>query len=131
MITAVRLENRPVAEVIAAYGVSKAWLYKLLARYDAEGEAALEPRSRRLRSSPTATPRAVQHEAGAVEAAITQPLGDQFVDDPVVDERTGPSDPPTIPMVFMSIPQNGRTIAGTFTQLRLHHSDLSLRMSIL
>ncbi len=97
MITAVRLENRPVAEVIAAYGVSKAWLYKLLARYDAEGEAALEPRSRRLRSSPTATPRAVQHEAGAVEAAITQPLGDQFVDDPVVDERTGPSDAPDDP----------------------------------
>ena len=57
VITAVRLEKRPVAEVVATYGVSRAWLYKLLARYDAEGDAAFEPRSKRPRSSPTATPR--------------------------------------------------------------------------
>ena len=38
-----------------------------------------------------------QHEAGAVQAAITRALGDQFVDDPVVDERTGPSDAPHDP----------------------------------
>jgi hypothetical protein len=59
-----------------------------------------------------------QHQAGAVQAAITQPLGDQFVDDPVIDDRTRPSDAPTIPMVCMSVLQNGRTIAGIFTQLR-------------
>jgi transposase InsO family protein len=59
VITAVRLEKRPVSEVIAAYGVSKAWAYKLLARYDADGEAAFEPRSRRPRSSPNATPQPV------------------------------------------------------------------------
>ena len=59
VITAVRLEKRPVAEVVAAYGVSRAWVYKLLARYDSEGEAAFQPRSKRPRSSPTATPQPV------------------------------------------------------------------------
>ena len=54
VITAVVLEGRPAAEVIAEYGVSKSWLYELLARYRAEGEAAFEPKSRRPHSSPTA-----------------------------------------------------------------------------
>lgn len=33
-----------------------------------------------------------QHEPGAVHAAVTQALGDPFVDDPVVNDRTGPRD---------------------------------------
>ena len=45
VITAVVVENRPVAEVVADYGVSRSWVYELLARYRAEGEAAFEPRS--------------------------------------------------------------------------------------
>ena len=32
------------------YGVSPGWIYKLLARYRVEGEAAFEPRSRRPHS---------------------------------------------------------------------------------
>jgi transposase len=61
LITAVVVENRPVREVAAAYGVSTSWLYELLARYRAEGEAVFAPargvrRSHRARSrsrSPT------------------------------------------------------------------------------
>jgi transposase InsO family protein len=51
-----RREGRPVREVAAAYGVHRGWIYRLLARYRVEGEAAFEPRSRRPRSSPSATP---------------------------------------------------------------------------
>jgi transposase InsO family protein len=54
VITAIEIEGRSVAEVIAAYGVSKSWTYELLARYRTEGEAAFEPRSRRPHTSPTA-----------------------------------------------------------------------------
>ena len=54
VITAVVVEKRPVAEVVAEYGVSRSWLYELVARYRDEGEAALEPRSRRPKTSPTA-----------------------------------------------------------------------------
>jgi transposase len=58
VITAVVVEGRSQAEVARAYGVSKGWVSKLVARYRTEGEAAFEPRSRRpkprrTRSTPT------------------------------------------------------------------------------
>ncbi|ADU49146.1 IS481 family transposase [Intrasporangium calvum] len=56
LITAVVVENRPVPEVASAYGVSRSWLYELLARYRREGEAVFEPRSRRPASNPNAIP---------------------------------------------------------------------------
>jgi transposase InsO family protein len=59
VITAVVVEGRTQAEVARAYGVSKGWVSKLLARYRAEGQAAFVPRSRRPRTSPNATPPAI------------------------------------------------------------------------
>jgi transposase InsO family protein len=56
VITAVVIEKRAVADVAAQYGVSKSWIYLLLARYRAEGEAAFEARSRRPKTVPTSTP---------------------------------------------------------------------------
>jgi transposase InsO family protein len=46
-------EETPLGELAAAHGVHRSWLYKLLARYRAEGEVGLEPRSRRPLRSPT------------------------------------------------------------------------------
>src|ERR1700682_5272469 len=45
--------GRPIAELAAAHGVHRSWLYKLLARHCREGDAGLEPRSRRPKHSPT------------------------------------------------------------------------------
>jgi transposase InsO family protein len=56
VITAIEVEGRTPAEVIAAYGFSRSWVYELLKRYRAEGEAVFEPRSRRPHKSPRATP---------------------------------------------------------------------------
>jgi transposase InsO family protein len=56
VITAVTVEKRPVSEVARSYGVARSWIYVLLARYQAEGEAAFEPRSRRPKTSPAAIP---------------------------------------------------------------------------
>ncbi len=53
VITAVVSEKRPVADVVAEYGVSRSWVYELLARYRTEGEAAFEARSKRPLNSPT------------------------------------------------------------------------------
>jgi hypothetical protein len=44
VITAVIVEGRSQAEAARAYGVSKGWVSKLIARYRAEGELAFEPR---------------------------------------------------------------------------------------
>lgn len=59
VITAVVLEGRSQAEVARSYGVSPGWVSKLVARYRSEGEAALEPRSRRPKTSPRALPDSV------------------------------------------------------------------------
>ena len=56
LITSVVIENRTVRDVTATYGVSESWLFELLARYKAEGEAAFEPRSRRPKRVPRTTP---------------------------------------------------------------------------
>lgn len=53
MITAVVSEKRPVADVVAEYGVSRSWVYELVARYRTEGELAFEARSKRPLNSPS------------------------------------------------------------------------------
>ena len=60
VVTGVRLEGRTVSEVARDYQVSRQWIYTLLARYDAEGEAGLEPRSRRPHGNARGIPRTVE-----------------------------------------------------------------------
>jgi transposase InsO family protein len=59
------VEGRSVAELAAAHGVHRSWIYKLLARYRAGGLEALAPRSRR--------PRSCKHEtSGEIVKAIVE-----------------------------------------------------------
>jgi len=62
VVTAVRIEGRTKAEVSRDYGVSARWVYELCRRFDAEGEAGLEPRSRRPRASPGRIPEEIEDE---------------------------------------------------------------------
>jgi transposase len=76
VITALVVEGLPVSEVAARYGVHRSWVHRLKARYDAEGDVAFEPRSRRPLSSPTAV------AAGTVEliVALRKRLAGQGLD---------------------------------------------------
>ena len=56
IITAVVLEGRSQADVARSYGVSQAWVSRLVARYRTEGDAAFVPRSRRPNTRPNQTP---------------------------------------------------------------------------
>lgn len=58
IITAVVVEGRSPSEVARTYGVARSWIYTLLARYRTEGDTAFEPRTRRPRTRPAATPTA-------------------------------------------------------------------------
>jgi transposase len=58
VITAVVVEGRRPAEVAAAYGVARSWVYDLVARWRRDGDAAFVPRSRRPKTSPRAIPAA-------------------------------------------------------------------------
>jgi transposase InsO family protein len=62
VVQAVLVEGRSVREVARAHGISKTWLYELLARYRAGGEAALVPRSRRPQRSPNRVPDTLEDE---------------------------------------------------------------------
>jgi transposase InsO family protein len=72
VITAVVVEGRSQAETARAFGVSKGWVCKLLARYRAEGDAAFEPRSRRPHSSPTAIDQDVIEVIVAVRKSLVE-----------------------------------------------------------
>src|SRR2546421_12936820 len=76
VVAAVRIEGRSKAEVARDYRVSRQWVHELIKRFDAEGEAGLEPRSRRPRCSPHHTP--VELEDEIVEPR--KALSDQGLD---------------------------------------------------
>ena len=72
VVQAVLVEGRSVREVARAHGVSKTWLYELLARYRAEGETGLVARSKRPHRSPTRVPEAVEDEIVAIRKQLTE-----------------------------------------------------------
>ena len=72
VVEAVLVEGRSVREVARAHGVSKTWLYELLARYRVEGEAGLIARSKRPRRSPTRVPEAVEDEIVAIRKDLIE-----------------------------------------------------------
>jgi transposase InsO family protein len=71
IITALFVEGQSPAEVARRYGVHRGWVYKLKARYEAEGQAALQPRSRRPHTSPRATPPATIELVLQLRAQLT------------------------------------------------------------
>jgi transposase len=58
VLTALFVDCQTPTEVASRYGVHRSWVYRLKARYQTEGQAALEPRSRRPKTTPTAIPAA-------------------------------------------------------------------------
>jgi transposase InsO family protein len=76
VITAVTVEKRPVSEVAKSYGVARSWVYALLDRYKAEGEAAFEPRSRRPKTSPAA----ISDDAAGLIIRLRKELSGQGLD---------------------------------------------------
>jgi hypothetical protein len=52
LVDAIVLEGRSPRELAKSHGISRSWIYELVARYRRGGYAALEPRSHRPRSCP-------------------------------------------------------------------------------
>lgn len=83
VVTAVLAEGRSKSEVARDYGVSRRWVIELVQRYLADGDAGLQPRSRRPHTSPLRIDQALEdeivdlrkeldrqgHEAGAASIA--------------------------------------------------------------
>jgi len=60
-----------VAKAAAEYGISRRHLHRLLARYHTEGLEAVEPRSRRPRTNPAATPDVIRDRIISLRQQLT------------------------------------------------------------
>src|SRR2546430_15794208 len=76
VVAGVRVQGRTKAEVARDYRVSRQWVHEVIKRFDAEGEAGLEPRSRRPRTSPQRTPPEMEDRI----IALRKELSDQGLD---------------------------------------------------
>jgi transposase InsO family protein len=71
VINAVLVEGRKVEEVCRSHGISRSWLYELIARYRELGDEGLRPQSKRPRSSPTRVSAAIEDEIVALRKELT------------------------------------------------------------
>src|SRR4051812_8444960 len=70
VVTAVVFEGRSKSAVARDYKLSRRWVITLVQRYEAEGEAAFAPRSRRPVHSPNRTPAAIEEEIVEIRKAL-------------------------------------------------------------
>lgn len=71
VVTAVLVEGRSKAQVARDYGISARWVHELVRRYQIEGEAGLQPRSRRPRTHPRQTPRELEDQIVTLRKQLT------------------------------------------------------------
>jgi transposase len=67
---AVLVEGRSIAEVCEAHGISRSWLYELIARYRQQGGERLRPQSKRPQSSPTRVSASIEDEIVALRKEL-------------------------------------------------------------
>jgi len=70
VVTAVLVEGRPKSVVATDYRVSRRWVITLVQRYLAEGDAGLQPRSRRPHTSPQQTPVEIEEHIVAIRKEL-------------------------------------------------------------
>jgi transposase InsO family protein len=72
VVAAVKLEGRSKSEVAREYGISRRWVHELIRRFDADGEAGLEPRSRRPKRSPQRTSQKIEDEIVLIRKQLSE-----------------------------------------------------------
>jgi transposase InsO family protein len=72
VVAAVVVEGRSKSEVARTYGVSRRWVITLVQRFLAEGEAGLQPRSRRPKRSPCQLEAAAEDEIVALRKHLVE-----------------------------------------------------------
>ena len=72
LVEAVVVGGASPTELARSHPISRSWLFRLLARYRAGGYAALEPRSRRPKSSPTRTSAEVEQAIFELRRELSQ-----------------------------------------------------------
>lgn len=93
MVSAVLDGGLSVTEAARRFGVSRAWLHRLLARYRRDGVAGLQPASRVPRSSPTAVPASMRAHIVAMRDELVRAGWDAGAES-IRDRMTAPGHTP-------------------------------------
>jgi transposase InsO family protein len=72
VITAVTVEGRSKSEVARDYGITRFWVQTLVKRFEVEGEAAFEPKSRRPHSNPRAVSLEIEDQIVRLRKTLTR-----------------------------------------------------------
>lgn len=76
VLTAVIVEGISKSQVARDYGVSRRWVHELVRRYEAEGDAGLEPRFRRPVRTPQQTPAELEDEIVEIRKHLAEEASD-------------------------------------------------------
>ena len=116
IITAVVVEGRSKSEVARGYDVSRQWVHRLVQRYQVEGEAAFEPRSRRPHTNPHAVPGEVEDQIVRLRKELSRQGLDAGADTirthlarrtPRSQTSTFPSPPPSVSTIWRILTHRG------------------------
>jgi len=109
VITAVVLEGRSKSEVAREYEVSRQWVQQLCQRYEADGDAAYLPRSRRPHHSPQTTAIEVEDRIIMLRKTLTRRGLDAGADTIAAHLATDPSIPnvPAISTIWRILKRRG------------------------
>ncbi|HWC40047.1 MAG TPA: IS481 family transposase [Acidimicrobiales bacterium] len=99
--------GRPIAELAAAHGVHRSWLYKLLARYRRQGEAGLSARSRRPHRSPTRIADRWEEEIVALRKELVDAGYDAGAETIHYHLGRGHDRPPSVPTIWRVLRARG------------------------
>ncbi|CPR11567.1 transposase fora [Mycobacterium bohemicum DSM 44277] len=91
VITAVTVEGRSKSEVARDYDLSRQWVQQLCKRYEADGDAAFVPHSRRPHHSPQAVPADVEDRIVRLRKTLTKRGLDAGADTIATHLATDPS----------------------------------------
>ncbi|MGH3339147.1 MAG: helix-turn-helix domain-containing protein [Propionibacteriaceae bacterium] len=72
VITAVTVEGRSKSSVAREYGITRFWVQTLVKRFEVEGEAALQPHSRRPHHNPRAVDLEVEDQIVRLRKTLTK-----------------------------------------------------------
>src|SRR4249920_93735 len=113
VITAVTVEGRSKSEVARDYGVSRVWVQKLVRRYQREGPAAFEPRSRRPHSNPRAVDLEVEDQIVRLRKTLTKKGVDAGVETIAAHlQMAGVSPVPAVSTIWRILSRRGFVVSA-------------------
>jgi transposase InsO family protein len=107
VITAVVVEGRSRSSVARDYGITRVWVQKLVHRYQREGPAAFEPRSRRPRTNPRAVDLDVEDQIVRLRKTLTKKGLDAGAETIAAHLQTAGTDPPAVSTIWRILVRRG------------------------